>query len=182
MLFFQLKLLRHFCCRAINSNNSNLPEMIQIDIPGFKKLEIHHLMIDFNGTLGIDGMLLPGVGPRLDQLARMLEVHVVTANSYGNVRQQLDGINCSIVIIDSENQDLQKAEYLKCLGPEQTIAIGNGRNDKLMLRKAAIGIATLQGEGAAMEAIVMADLMVKDIHDALDLLLFRRRLVATLRM
>ena len=139
-------------------------------------------MIDFNGTLGLDGMLMHGVAPRLEQLARSVDIHVVTANSYGNVKQQLDGINCNIVIIDRDNQDLQKADYLKSLGPEQTIAIGNGRNDKLMLRKAAIGIATLQSEGAAMEAIVMADVLVKDIHDALDLLLFPRRLVATLRM
>lgn len=155
--------------------------MLIIDIPGFKTLEIHHLMLDFNGTLGIDGMLQHGVASRLEQLARHVEIHVVTANSHGNVREQLDGINCQIVIIDPKHQDLQKAEYLKNLGAEKTIAIGNGRNDRLMLRKAAIGILTLQTEGVAVEAMVMADVVVKDIHDALDLLLYPKRLLSTLR-
>lgn len=155
--------------------------MLIIDIPGFKTLEIHHLMLDFNGTLGIDGMLQHGVASRLEQLARHIEIHVVTANSHGNVREQLGGINCHIVIVDPKHQNLQKAEYLKNLGAENTIAIGNGRNDRLMLRKAAIGILTLQTEGAAVEALVMADVVVKDIHDALDLLLHPKRLLATLR-
>ncbi len=155
--------------------------MLIIDIPGFKTLEIHHLMLDFNGTLGIDGMLQHGVASRLEQLAQHVEIHVVTANSYGNVQEQLSGINCNIVVIDPKHQDLQKAEYLKNLGAENTIAIGNGRNDRLMLRKAAIGILTVQAEGAAVEALVMADVVVNDIHDALDLLIYPKRLLATLR-
>ncbi len=50
-----------------------------------------------------------------------------------------------------------------------------------MLRKAAIGILTLQAEGAAVEALVMADVVVNDIHHALDLLIYPKRLLATLR-
>lgn len=155
--------------------------MLVVDIPGFKTFEVHHLLFDFNGTLGIDGMLQHGVASRLAQLEKHVEIHVITANSYGNVKEQLSDINCHIIIIDPQHQDLQKAEYLKSLGAENTIAIGNGRNDRLMLRKAAIGILTLQTEGAAVEALVMADVVVKDIHDALDLLLHPKRLLATLR-
>jgi len=49
------------------------------------------------------------------------------------------------------------------------------------LRTAALGIATVQREGAAVEAMRGADIVVHDVRDALDLLLQPRRLVATLR-
>jgi soluble P-type ATPase len=35
--------------------------MIALDIPGFGALRLEHLAVDFNGTLAIDGKLLPGV-------------------------------------------------------------------------------------------------------------------------
>ena len=31
--------------------------MIDIDIPGFGKLELHHAVFDYNGTLAEDGMI-----------------------------------------------------------------------------------------------------------------------------
>ena len=30
--------------------------------PGFRKLELTHLVLDYNGTLAVDGKLLPGRG------------------------------------------------------------------------------------------------------------------------
>jgi soluble P-type ATPase len=50
-----------------------------------------------------------------------------------------------------------------------------------MLRAAALGIVTVQREGAAAEAVRAADILVHDVRDALDLLLEPRRLGATLR-
>ncbi len=50
-----------------------------------------------------------------------------------------------------------------------------------MLRAAALGIATVQREGAAVDAMRAADIVVQNVRDALDLLLKPRRLVATLR-
>ena len=35
--------------------------MIAIDIPGYKKIELAHLVLDYNGTLAIDGKLIDGV-------------------------------------------------------------------------------------------------------------------------
>ena len=62
-----------------------------------------------------------------------------------------------------------------------TACIGNGRNDRAMLKHAALGIAVLAEEGVATDAIVAADIVVSDIWHALDLLLNPLRLVATLR-
>jgi soluble P-type ATPase len=61
-------------------------------------------------------------------------------------------------------------------------AIGNGRNDQLMLAAAALGIAVVQEEGAAIESLSAADVVLPDIRSALDLLLFPKRLIATLRL
>lgn len=57
----------------------------------------------------------------------------------------------------------------------------NGRNDHRMLEAAALGVAVLQGEGASVEALMAADVVVPDILAALNLLLLPQRLIATLR-
>ena len=35
--------------------------MLTISIPGGATLDIEHLVLDYNGTLAVDGVLLPGV-------------------------------------------------------------------------------------------------------------------------
>jgi soluble P-type ATPase len=51
----------------------------------------------------------------------------------------------------------------------------------MMLAAAALGIAVVQKEGAATETLSAADVVVSDIRSALDMLLFPKRLIATLR-
>ncbi|MCS7003502.1 MAG: ATPase P, partial [Dehalococcoidia bacterium] len=58
---------------------------------------------------------------------------------------------------------------------------GNGANDVAMLERAAIGVAVIGPEGAASSAIAAADVVTIAIADALDLLRYPRRLIATLR-
>jgi soluble P-type ATPase len=50
-----------------------------------------------------------------------------------------------------------------------------------MLNTAGIGIAVLGEEGLCVETLNAADVVVRDIHNALDSLLKPQRLVATLR-
>jgi soluble P-type ATPase len=73
------------------------------------------------------------------------------------------------------------ARYVRRLGAGRTACIGNGRNDRLMLRAAALGIAVILAEGASAETVRAADIVVGDIGHALDLLLEPTRLLATLR-
>ena len=35
--------------------------MVVIDIPGFTKLQLKYMVLDYNGTLAVDGDMLPGV-------------------------------------------------------------------------------------------------------------------------
>jgi P-type E1-E2 ATPase len=155
--------------------------MIAGTIPGFGALRIGHLVLDYNGTLAVDGRLLPGVRTRLRVLARRLEVHVLTADTFGTGRRALVAVPCRFVVLGAKRQDLAKARYVRALGPEGVACIGNGRNDRAMLRAARIGIAVIQGEGAAAESVASADVVTLSILDALDLFVRPLRLTATLR-
>ena len=155
--------------------------MLEADIPGYGSLRLRHLVLDYNGTLAVDERLLPGVGRRLRALRRVLEIHVVTADTFGAARTALAGLPCHVSILPSRGQDRAKRAYVARLGPARTVAIGNGRNDRLMLRSAALGIAVLQAEGAAAAALAAADVVVPTVAEALDLLAKPLRLVASLR-
>jgi len=76
---------------------------------------------------------------------------------------------------------LAKKNHIQNSDSNHVIAIGNGRNDRLMLKEAALGIALIQEEGASAESILAADLVCKPVNDALDLLINSKRLVASLR-
>jgi soluble P-type ATPase len=155
--------------------------MLKAQIPGREDLQLRHLVMDYNGTLACDGEILPGVKAALEALADTLTIHVVTADTFGKVQAEMKGYPCEIVILPSDNQDVGKLEYIECLGPKQTVCIGNGRNDRLMVKEAALGIALVQEEGAATETLLAADVVCRNIISALGLLGNPLRLKATLR-
>jgi soluble P-type ATPase len=151
---------------------------IRVEIPGWGVLEAEELVLDFTGTLSLDGALLPGVAERLRELARSLRVTVMTADTFGTARQALAGLPVEVRLIRT---GADKARYLAEVGPRRVAAIGNGRNDVAMVEVAALGVAVAGPEGAAGELVARADVVVGDIRDALDLLLRPLRLKATLR-
>lgn len=155
--------------------------MNAVDIPDFGTYDIDHLVCDLNGTLAVDGELLPGVAEALNALARSLQIHVVTADTFGTVQRALEKVDCRIHMLRPDDQRHAKLAYVYVLGPQRTICIGNGRNDVDMLRAAAVGIAVINAEGAAGETIAAADVVCNSIDDALALLREPKRLVATLR-
>ena len=155
--------------------------MLEITIPGYKELQCDHLVLDFNGTLAYDGRLLEGVRDSLNALACQLDLHVVTADTFGNAEQELAAITCTLRLLPPEHQDAGKLAYINTLGAHRTIAIGNGRNDRLMLRESALGIAVIQGEGACAATVMEADVVTCGILDALNLIANPRRLIAALR-
>ena len=155
--------------------------MIEVKVPGYKTLELNHMVLDYNGTLSCDGEVIQGVKKRLSTLSEQLSVHVITADTFGKVESRLKDVPCEITVLPLENQDVAKLEYIKKLGADRTVCIGNGRNDRLMLKAAALGIAVVLEEGAAMETVMDADVVFTSINSALDLLSNPLRLIATLR-
>jgi len=155
--------------------------MISIDIPGFRDLSLAHLVLDYNGTLALEGKLLPGVAEALSSLASQVRIHVVTADTFGLAEAQLAGLPVDFTVIPMEAQAEAKLRFVSELGADTVIAIGNGRNDRKMLSAAALGIALIQSEGGAAQAIASADVVSTSVLDALELLRNPKRLVATLR-
>lgn len=155
--------------------------MLTIDIPNSRPLLLEHLVLDYNGTLAVDGELIAGVQQRLAKLKSLLNIHVLTADTHGTVRQKLLTLQTTPYIIGADNQDKAKKEFVAGLGGPTVVAMGNGRNDVLMLETAALGIGILQREGAAAAVLQCADVVCTSIQDALDLLIYPDRLRATLR-
>jgi soluble P-type ATPase len=155
--------------------------MIEITVPGCGALKLEHLVLDYNGTLARDGALLPGVREHLNALSEHLHIHIVTADTFGVARSALHEFPCKLTILPPGNQDVAKLTHIGRLGSQATVCIGNGRNDRLMLKEAALGIAVMGGEGTAIEAVMAADILAPDILSALDLLVHPLRLTATLR-
>ncbi|HTR05808.1 MAG TPA: hypothetical protein VMJ11_03950 [Paraburkholderia sp.] len=155
--------------------------MITIDIPGFGTLRLTHLILDFNGTLAVDGRILPGIATRMAALANDLNLHVVTGNTHGDAQDQLRDCAAEVVCLAATGQAQAKRDYALSLGQSGVVAIGNGRNDALMLKQSALGIAVLGTEGLAADALAAADIVVRHAEEGLDLLLKPKRLIATLR-
>jgi soluble P-type ATPase len=156
--------------------------MLEVDIPGRGPLRLVHTVLDVNGTIALDGELLPGVSERLNALQTSLQVHLLTGNTYGR-QDELDrqlGL-VAVRLASATNQAEEKAEYVRRLGPAGIVAIGNGANDRLMLAEVALGIVVVGPEGSAARTVAAADVVVGDVRAALDLLLHPKRLVATLR-
>jgi len=155
--------------------------MIEIEIPGHRTIQAEYLVLDFNGTLALDGHLIDGVADQLLQLSADLEVLVLTADTFGTVRKELKDLPVIVKVLDPADQDRQKAEVVKQLGADRVIAFGNGRNDMLMLQESALGIGVILAEGAYVQIMNASQVICTSITDALDLLLKPKRLAATLR-
>ncbi len=152
-----------------------------LEIPGGITIKADNLILDYNGTLARDGILLQGVAERIIQLARIFKIHVVTADTFGNAASQLKELPLKIVVIPRQEQAQQKLNFLEKIGCVDAVAIGNGRNDILMLKNAVLGIGIMQSEGCYSGIIASADLIYSDINDALDGLIHPDRIKAALR-
>jgi soluble P-type ATPase len=155
--------------------------MIVIDIPGYKTLRLQHLVLDVNGTIAKDGLLLEGVAELLNELHEKLDLHLVTADTHGK-QETIDSLlQVKATLISSKNQLQAKLDFIERLDPTTVVAMGNGANDSAMLERAALGVGIIGPEGSAVETLLKADVVAPNIYAGLELLLHPKRLVATLR-
>lgn len=155
--------------------------MISVAIRGWGDLEIEYLIIDYNGTCALDGKLKDGVKEKLEKVSRYIKVFIITADTYESIDSEVDVIGFNVLKVKKEQSGVEKAKIVRELGPEKVVAIGNGANDAQMLREAALGIGVIGEEGCVNSLFKEADIMVRDVLDALNILLHPERLVATLR-
>jgi P-type E1-E2 ATPase len=156
--------------------------VIELHIPRRGDIQLKYVVFDVNGTLATDGQLIAGIEPLIVQLRNRVEVRLLTADTHGKqieIDRQLQLTADRLQPGGHERE--QKADYVRALGAQHVVAIGNGGNDVDMLKAAAIGIAVIGHEGAAFEALAAADVVTHDIFDTIGLLLNPKRLIATLR-
>ena len=146
------------------------------------------ILLDLNGTIATDGKIKEGVKERLAILKEKAEIYILSADTFGTLNDIAKSLNVKGMKVDREKYGSEKIaklkilEELKTLNPnKKIIAIGNGNNDELLLKNADLGICVIGDEGAWSKTILSSDIVVKDINDALDLLLNENRLKATIR-
>lgn len=152
--------------------------MLRIDIPQRGIIELHHAVFDINGTLAIDGLVAQEVADALHHVSEHLSIHILTAGTHGNLADIEKSLGFPLQIINKGEEKMRRVQEL---GPEHVVAVGNGSNDVGMLRLATIGIAVMTLEGVSTQALQAADVLVASPVDALNLLLYPKRLIATLR-
>jgi soluble P-type ATPase len=163
---------------------TNKESGIKIEIPGLGNRNIKTVVSDYTGTHSFNGKVRAQVKARLRQLARQLELHIITADSFGTAARELKGI-AKPYLLKSDKHDVEKEEYVARFDLKHVAAFGNGNNDRRMLKAVREGgglaIAVDNGEGCAIDAVLNAHLFIVGALNALDLLLNPTRCKATLR-
>lgn len=153
-----------------------------IEIPNYKTLKLTDIVLDYNGTIAKDGVLKEEVRPLITKLSSLYRVHIITADTFGSVAKQMESFNLTIKVLQSKNHTQEKQDYIKSLGTQSSVAIGNGNNDASMIQEAAIGIALVGDEGCSSQTLLKSDIVCKSIESALELFINTKRLIATLRV
>ena len=155
--------------------------MIKIEIPGWGNMDIENIVLDLNGTIATDGKIPSEVKEKIKSLSDKAKIYILTADTQGVASEESSDMNVALLKVSEKDSAEVKLRVLESLDPTRTVAIGNGNNDHLILKGAALGIAVLGEEGMSVLAMKDADIVVKDISNALDLFLKPKRLIATLR-
>lgn len=153
---------------------------MQVEIPNYGEVRINTLVCDYNGTLAVDGQLSSGVKERLAKLGQEMKIIVVTADTHGTVAAACEGLPVEIWRFPDGAVGPEKARILKEMG-QYTAALGNGRNDDLMMEAAQLAICILGVEGAWGPLLAKSDMVVPSAEMALDLFLKPSRIKAGLR-
>jgi P-type E1-E2 ATPase len=156
--------------------------VIEVNIPGRdKKLEITTLLLDLNGTISFDGHLIPGVAERIAPLKELVDIYILTADTFGSGTQIAAELGIQFLKVSPEDGNQDKKAFVHHFNPQNVAAVGNGFNDRSMLAEAGLSIVVIGPEGCSLKALTAADIAVTDINQALDLLLNPLRIRATLR-
>ena len=154
--------------------------MISILRPGMESLDIHFVLIDFEGTLAMDGRVHPKAKDKVNLLSKRATITILTKSNREKVEETLKKMKVEILYLTEEDSSQQKLNVLQRLGSHQTAVIGNGLDDVRIMEQAGLGMCVIGKEGSSAEAMAKANLVVNNVLDALDFLLKPLRQRATL--
>jgi soluble P-type ATPase len=76
-------------------------------------------------------------------LKDLVDIRVVTAGTFGTVKDELKGIVGDPVKLDpAKPHDVQKEEYVRQFELQHVVAFGNGNNDRKLLKAVREGKAS----------------------------------------
>ena len=136
---------------------------MNIQIPGYKTLDLSFLVLDYNGTIAVDGQIPLEVREALVRLSKDLQIHVLTADTHGTARAMCQGLPLTIQTFPAGSAMDSKLAIVRSLGPERCVSIGNGRNDCLMCKESALSISVIGAEGAYSKLLSCTDLCTTSI-------------------
>jgi soluble P-type ATPase len=154
--------------------------MINIQRPGQDDLQIEFILIDFDGTLASDRRVHPKAKDKINLLSKRAKIFILTKEEKERIGEVLRKVKAEIVYLTEGESSQKKSDLLRQLGATRTIAVGNGADDGPMMEAAGFALCVAGKEGASSEALRNADVVFRDILDALDFLLKPLRQKATL--
>ncbi|ASJ12532.1 HAD family hydrolase [Thermococcus thioreducens] len=147
-----------------------------MEIPNYGRIEFRAVLFDLNGTLGESGRVDDEVKHLLERLADRYTVVVLSADTFGTLEDELRGLPVRIERVSSGTEKARIAE-----GYKPYAAVGNGNNDVAMLEGAELAFCVIGPEGASIDALLASDVVVRDVKDAIGMILDEKKLIATLR-
>jgi len=91
--------------------------VIKLSIPGFGPLEIRRVVTDYTGTHSFKGVVRRSVRLRLARLARLVEVHVLTVDTFGTARRELATLPVQLHFLESPARlDKEKQRFVRKCG------------------------------------------------------------------
>lgn len=154
---------------------------MHIEIPGYKTFDLKYLLLDYNGTIALDGHLSEAIKKLIFEVSSDLKIFILTADTHGTAAVECQDLPVTLKTFPTDSAMYSKLEILESIGTSDCCCIGNGRNDILMCQNAALSICIMGEEGCCSQLVNHTHITVKSIENALELFLKPKRLIATLR-
>lgn len=150
---------------------------MRIEIPHREPLTLTHVVFDLNGTLTVDGELIPGVVERFPDVCEQYQCWLVSADTLGRAEHWASALQVPLRVVATGEENANFVKTLK----GGVAAVGNGCNDVAMFRCADLGIAVVGPEGASGALLRHADVVMPSIAEVFNFLLNPKRIASTLR-
>lgn len=155
--------------------------MLHYRIPGRGELKIENVVLDYNGTIAVDGKIIEGVKELISKLKEYVNVYILTADTYGTVKEECSSLGVEVIDFPRENAGTFKKEIVMKLNGHKTICVGNGYNDIPMFKESILYVAVIEAEGSCGKLLANADIVTRSILEALNIILDENKVKATLR-
>lgn len=155
--------------------------MIEILVPGLKPFEITQVVVDYNGTIAVDGKIPMELKAKLAKLSKLVPITVLTADTHGTAKAECEPLGLAVRTFPQESAAACKKEIVEELGPDNVACLGNGFNDIPMFKIARLSIGVLDVEGICGALLPHATILCRSSAEAIDLLLNPKRIIADLR-